>query len=142
MRAAHIGIKSVRGHKSVRRKLLEAASVDGLAGVEIANGVGRDHMEQSELTGSMPSTTETAEYLARLMVENPQNLIACIDDVHVLLLRVWGKRDIQRRSDSPATRRTVRRRRIGRSGFHVDGLFDGSHLVEDFDPVVAAVADI
>src|ERR1700679_803537 len=35
MWARHVSIEPVQGHKPIRRKFLEAASVDGLASVEI-----------------------------------------------------------------------------------------------------------
>ena len=48
----------------------------------------------------------------------------------------------KRRADRLAPGRAVRRDRIGGSGFDVDDALQGPHLVEDLDPVVAAVADI
>ena len=77
-----------------------------------------------------------------LMVEYPQHLVAGVDDVHVLLLGVGRERDIERRADRVAAGRPVRRGRIGGAGLHGDDSFQDARLVEDFDPVVAAVADI
>src|SRR5277367_4641923 len=94
---ADVSVEPVQGHKTILRELLKATSVYGLAGVEVALGIGSDHVQQRELSGVVPGAAEAAENLSGFMVEYPQDLIACINDVQVLLLGIRRERDIERR---------------------------------------------
>src|SRR3984885_507750 len=99
-------------------------------------------MEEREFAGVVAGASKAAQDAPALMIENPQHLVAGVDDIHVFLPGIARKGDVQSRPDRFAPGRSVRRRRIGGSRFDVDDAFHAAGLVEDFDPVVAAVADI
>src|ERR1700727_1734115 len=86
--AAQVRRQSIFRSETVHREFLQAATFHGLARIEIALRIRRDHMEQGEFANAMSSAAEAAENLAARMIEDPQRFIAGIDDVHVFLSRV------------------------------------------------------
>ena len=102
-----------------------------------------DHVEQREFAGVVPGASEAAENASALMVQNPREP-RCRCRQHTCISARGSARegDIERRADRLAPRRAVRRGRIGGARLHVDDALHGARLVEHFDPVVAAVADI
>src|ERR1700677_2520157 len=79
-------------------KLLYALTAVSLRGKHIALRVGRDAVHSVELPGLPSAVAKAREHVERFAIQNAYLLVRPVGEENILLLRIFGKRDVPDRS--------------------------------------------
>src|SRR5258708_5602281 len=128
-----------------QNELLNAFAGIHFAGIDIPARIHGDRIDPMELPRHTAVVADGARDRAGHAVVDPDLVIGAVDDEHVLLLRVMGKREVvngsahaeHQAAGSPALRPAG-----GRRGMHEEAADELSLLGEDLHAIAAALADV